>query len=48
MDKNKVYAIRGDKNWQETMTKQQIEDYAKIKTYSSYNQVPNFQGVGDM
>ena len=48
MDKNKVYAIRGDKNWQETMTKQQIEDYAKIKTYSSYNQVPNCQGVGDM
>ena len=26
MDKNKVYAIRGDKNWQETMTKSQIED----------------------
>ena len=48
MDKDKVYAIRGDKNWQETMTKQQIEDYAKIKTYSSYNQVPNCQGVGDM
>lgn len=48
MDKDKVYAIRGDKNWQETMTKQQIEDYAKIKTYSNYNQVPNCQGVGDM
>ena len=48
MDKDKVYAIRGDKNWQETMTKSQIEDYAKIKTYSSYNQVPNCQGVGDM
>ena len=48
MDKDKVYAIRGDKNWQETMTKQQIEDYAKIKTYNNYNQVPNCQGVGDM
>ena len=48
MDKDKVYAIRGDKNWQETMTKQQIEDYTKIKTYSNYNQVPNCQGVGDM
>lgn len=26
MDNDKVYAIRGDKNWQETMTKSQIED----------------------
>lgn len=59
MDKDKVYAICGDKNWQETMTKQQIENEIntrantiesniKIKTYSNYNQVPNCQGVGDM
>lgn len=26
MDKDKVYAIRGDKNWLETMTKEQIEN----------------------
>lgn len=59
MDKDKVYAICGDKNWQETMTKQQIESAInasantiesniEIKTYSDYNQVPNCQGVGDM
>lgn len=59
MDKDKVYAIRGDKNWLETMTKSQIESAIntsantiesniKIKTYSAYNQVPNCQGVGDM
>lgn len=59
MDKDKVYAIRGDKNWLETMTKQQIESAIntsantietniRIKTYSNYNQVPNCQGVGDM
>lgn len=59
MDKDKVYAICGDKNWQETMTKQQIESAIntsantiesniEIKTYSSYDQVPNCQGVGDM
>lgn len=59
MDKDKVYAIRGDKNWLETMTKSQIESAIntsantietniRIKTYSNYNQVPNCQGVGDM
>ena len=59
MDKDKVYAICGDKNWQETMTKPQIENEIntkanaietniRIKTYSNYNQVPNCQGVGDM
>lgn len=59
MDKDKVYAICGDKNWQETMTKQQIESAInasantiesniEIKTYSDYNQVLNCQGVGDM
>ena len=33
MNKNKVYAIRGDKNWLETMTKSQIED--KIEAENS-------------
>lgn len=48
MAHEKVYAICEDKCWEETMTKEQIEDYAKIKTYSSYDQVPNCQGVKDM
>ena len=32
MDKDKVYAIRGDKNWQETMTKSQIQDKIAAET----------------
>ncbi len=74
MAHEKVYAICEDKCWEETMTKQQIEDKIsaetsetattltnlissvettietniRIKTYSSYDQVPNCQGVNDM
>lgn len=59
MAHEKVYAICEDKCWEETMTKQQIENEIstsanttesniKIKTYSNYNQVPNCQSVGDM
>lgn len=41
MDKDKVYAIRGDKNWQETMTKQQIEDKISAETSETATTLTN-------
>ena len=41
MDKDKVYAIRGDKNWLETMTKSQIEDKIAAETSETATSLTN-------